>query len=115
MNLGGKDITGVAISGSAANRERYGDSPNVENVTSKRLTILTCPSDTPNPGAITTSIKGVTYAITSHNYVANYGNTNNYQVDITTPAVLRASADPSEAAGSGCSSSRCSMLSSRQA
>jgi prepilin-type N-terminal cleavage/methylation domain-containing protein/prepilin-type processing-associated H-X9-DG protein len=89
VNLGGNDITGVAISGSAANRERYGDSPNVENVTSKRLTILTCPSDTPNPGAITTSIKGVTYAITSHNYVANYGNTNNYQVDITTPAVLK--------------------------
>jgi prepilin-type N-terminal cleavage/methylation domain-containing protein/prepilin-type processing-associated H-X9-DG protein len=88
-NLGGNDLTGVAMSGNPNNRLRYGDSPNVENVTSKRIAVLTCPSDTPNPGAITTSINGVTYAITSHNYVVNYGNTNNYQVDITTPVVLK--------------------------
>jgi prepilin-type N-terminal cleavage/methylation domain-containing protein/prepilin-type processing-associated H-X9-DG protein len=87
-NLGGNDITGMAITGNSI-RLRYGDTPNVENVTSRRLTILTCPSDTPNPGAITTTINGVTFAITSHNYVANYGNTNNYQVDITTPVVLK--------------------------
>jgi prepilin-type N-terminal cleavage/methylation domain-containing protein/prepilin-type processing-associated H-X9-DG protein len=79
VNLGGSDLTGP----------RYGASPNVENVTSKRVTVLTCPSDTPNPGAITTTISGVSYAITSHNYVVNYGNTNNYQVDITTPVALK--------------------------
>lgn len=66
-------------------RLRYGDTPNVENTTSKRIASLTCPADNPNPGAITTTIAGVTYGITSHNYVVNYGNTNNYQVDITTP------------------------------
>ena len=87
-NLGGDDIKGMAITGTA-NRLRYGDSPNVEFVTSQRIKILTCPSDTPNPGAISTTINGVVYRITSHNYVANYGNTNNYQVDITTPVDLR--------------------------
>src|SRR5436305_1812088 len=45
-NLGGNDITGMAITGNAI-RLRYGDSPNVENVTSKRLLVLTCPSDSP--------------------------------------------------------------------
>jgi prepilin-type N-terminal cleavage/methylation domain-containing protein len=88
VNLGGNDIKGMAISGTSI-RLRYGDSPNVERVTSKRLKILTCPSDNPNPGAITTTIGGVVYAITSHNYVANYGNTNNYQVDITSPVSLK--------------------------
>jgi prepilin-type N-terminal cleavage/methylation domain-containing protein len=86
-NLGGDDIKGMAITGTS-NRLRYGDSPNVEFVTSQRLKILTCPSDTPNPGAISTTIGGVVYRITSHNYVANYGNTNNYQVNITTPVTL---------------------------
>jgi prepilin-type N-terminal cleavage/methylation domain-containing protein/prepilin-type processing-associated H-X9-DG protein len=88
VNLGGNDIKGTAMTGTS-NRLRYGDSPNVENVTSQRLTVLTCPSDTVNPGAITTTINGIRYAITSHNYVVNYGNTNNYQVDITTPVVLK--------------------------
>jgi prepilin-type N-terminal cleavage/methylation domain-containing protein len=87
-NLGGNDIKGMAITGTSV-RLRYGDSPNVEGVTSQRLKTLTCPSDTPNPGAITTTIGGVTYSITSHNYVANYGNTNNYQVDISTPVALK--------------------------
>jgi prepilin-type N-terminal cleavage/methylation domain-containing protein/prepilin-type processing-associated H-X9-DG protein len=86
-NLSGSDNSGRALTGTT-NRLRYGDSPNVENVTSKRLAVLTCPSDNPNPGAITTNINGVTYAITSHNYVVNYGNTNDYQVNITTPVVL---------------------------
>lgn len=52
----------------------YSQSPNVENVTSKRLAVLTCPSDTPNaPRAVTVS--GVEYRITSHNYAVNFGNT----------------------------------------
>ena len=88
VNHSGSDNAGRAITGTAV-RLRYGDSPNVENVTSKRLSILTCPSDTPNPGAITPTINGVTYSITSHNYVVNYGNTNNYGVDITTPVALQ--------------------------
>ncbi len=84
LNLDGNDATGMAITGTAI-RLRYGDPPNVQNVTSRRLVSLTCPSDTPNiSGAITTTINGVVYAITSHNYVANYGNTDNYSEDITT-------------------------------
>src|SRR5262245_34725617 len=62
VNLGGNDLTGMAMTGSS-NRLRYGDSPNVENVTSHRLTVLTCPSDTPNPGAIKLTVSGVTYPI----------------------------------------------------
>jgi prepilin-type N-terminal cleavage/methylation domain-containing protein len=81
----GSDNAGRAITGTG-NRLRYGDSPNVENVTSKQLAILTCPSDNPNPGAITTNIGGVTYAITSHNYVVNYGNGTNYGLDPTVGA-----------------------------
>ena len=84
VNLGGSDNSGRTMTGTS-NRLRYGDSPNVEGVTSQRIKTLTCPSDTPNPGAITTTINGVTYAITSHNYAVNYGNTNNYQLNITTP------------------------------
>jgi prepilin-type N-terminal cleavage/methylation domain-containing protein/prepilin-type processing-associated H-X9-DG protein len=85
VNLGGSDNSGRAITGTSI-RLRYGDSPIVDNVTSKRLAILTCPSDNPNPGAI---IAANGMAITSHNYVANYGNTNNYQLDITTPVTLK--------------------------
>jgi prepilin-type N-terminal cleavage/methylation domain-containing protein len=70
-NLGGSDLTGI----------RYGGSPNNTTVTNMRLAVLTCPSDEPNPSAIP--------PITSHNYVVNYGNTNNYQVDITTPGAVR--------------------------
>jgi prepilin-type N-terminal cleavage/methylation domain-containing protein/prepilin-type processing-associated H-X9-DG protein len=79
-NLGGNDAKGMILSGGAT-RLRYGDTPNVENVTSQRLSTLTCPSDNPNKGAITATFKGVTYAITSHNYAANYGNASNYQGD----------------------------------
>jgi prepilin-type processing-associated H-X9-DG protein len=78
VNLDGWDATGP----------RYGGSPNVQNVTSKRINSLTCPSDTPN-APISTTVSGQVYAITSHNYVANYGNTNNYSVDITTPVTLK--------------------------
>src|SRR5205085_11119056 len=37
VNLGGSDLTGP----------RYSASPNLQNVTSKRISLLTCPSDTP--------------------------------------------------------------------
>src|SRR5262249_596854 len=49
VNLAGNDLTGG----------RYGDEPTRTNVTSKRLKILTCPSDTPNAPLA---------GITNHNY-----------------------------------------------
>jgi prepilin-type N-terminal cleavage/methylation domain-containing protein/prepilin-type processing-associated H-X9-DG protein len=79
VNHLGSDNSGRAITGTSI-RLRYGDSPIVDNVTSKRLAILTCPSDTPNPGAIT-ALNGM--LITSHNYVVNYGNGTNYGLDPT--------------------------------
>ena len=74
VNLGGNDKTGP----------RYGAAPNVANTTSIRLSVLTCPSDTPNPGAINSG--GL--AITSHNYVVNYGNATNYQNDPTPGPII---------------------------
>lgn len=64
-NSGGTDATGP----------RYGATPNVENVTSRRFPVLTCPSDTPNNGPISATIAGVTYGMTSHNYAVNFGST----------------------------------------
>lgn len=59
INYGGNDSTGP----------RYG-TPTNRPVTTSRLSIMTCPSDTPNaPIAL----------ITSNNYVVNYGNTSIYQ------------------------------------
>ncbi len=49
---------------------RYGSQPNRANVTSKRIAILTCPSDTPNA-----PLSG----ITSHSYALNFGNTGVWQ------------------------------------
>jgi prepilin-type N-terminal cleavage/methylation domain-containing protein/prepilin-type processing-associated H-X9-DG protein len=47
-------------------------------VTSTRLTSFTCPSDMPNaPQSVT--VNGVTYWVTSHNYVANFGDLFYYQ------------------------------------
>lgn len=59
-NLGGTDATGP----------RYGGAPNNQNVTSKRFTVLTCPSDQPNA-----PIGSGATALTSHNYAVNYGAT----------------------------------------
>src|SRR6185369_3116789 len=80
VNHNGNDNTGGGF--------RYGAGQNATDVTSKRLSVFTCPSDVPNPGAIFASVSGQNYAITSHNYVVNYGNTNNYSVNITTPVTL---------------------------
>jgi prepilin-type N-terminal cleavage/methylation domain-containing protein/prepilin-type processing-associated H-X9-DG protein len=66
-NWGGTDATG----------ERYSGANNAANVTRKRISILTCPSDTPNAP--------IGSGITSHNYAVNYGNTNYNQADITSP------------------------------
>jgi prepilin-type N-terminal cleavage/methylation domain-containing protein len=56
QNFGGNDDTGP----------RYSGEPNITNVTSRRLAVFTCPSDTPNAPVS---------HITSHNYGVNYGNT----------------------------------------
>jgi prepilin-type N-terminal cleavage/methylation domain-containing protein/prepilin-type processing-associated H-X9-DG protein len=61
------------------NRTRTGtatitySSPFNVTVTSTRLNTFTCPSDTPN-APISTTVNGVNYAITSHNYAVNFGN-----------------------------------------
>jgi len=58
-NYNGNDTTGI----------RYGVGVNVTFVTSQRLQVLTCPSDTPS----------TPYPpMTAHNYAVNYGNTNFY-------------------------------------
>jgi type II secretory pathway pseudopilin PulG len=73
VNLGGNDSSGP----------RYNGPGNNQNVTSKRIGVLTCPSDTPNAPYL--GLDGL--PVTSHNYVVNYGNTNNYQVSISTPVI----------------------------
>jgi prepilin-type processing-associated H-X9-DG protein len=61
------------------NRTRTGlgtitySSPFNITVTSTRLNTFSCPTDTPN-APISTTVNGVTYAVTSHNYVVNFGN-----------------------------------------
>jgi len=56
QNWGGNDSTGA----------RYSGAPNTTNVTNRRLSTLTCPSDQPNAPII---------SITSHNYAVNHGTT----------------------------------------
>jgi prepilin-type N-terminal cleavage/methylation domain-containing protein/prepilin-type processing-associated H-X9-DG protein len=64
VNWGGDDTTGP----------RYSAAPNTTNVTSKRFSVMTCPSDLPNmPFG----------GLTNHNYAANLGNTG-----YTQPATL---------------------------
>jgi len=56
-------------------------------VCQRRIATLTCPSDEPQVSQRVLS--GQTYEVTQHSYVVNYGNTNNYSVDITTPVTLK--------------------------
>ena len=58
---------------------RYFGAANV-TVTSTRLGVYLCPSDLTN-APITATINGVTYACTSQNYAANFGNTTVLQAD----------------------------------
>src|SRR5438128_9582555 len=74
-NLGGNDLT------MAGGNWRYADATNVSQVTSQRINVLTCPSDNPN-APISTTVSGVAYPITSHNYVVNYGNTSFFQTTL---------------------------------
>jgi prepilin-type N-terminal cleavage/methylation domain-containing protein/prepilin-type processing-associated H-X9-DG protein len=63
----------VNLDGNANTGPKYNAEPNVSQVTSKRLKVLTCPSDTPNAPFRN---------ITSHNYAVNYGNTSFYQASL---------------------------------
>ncbi|MFO0797842.1 MAG: DUF1559 domain-containing protein [Gemmataceae bacterium] len=67
-NFGGLDNGGGTP---ATSTSRYAGGANLTNVSSKTLTTLTCPSDTPR----------LIGSITLHNYVLNAGNTNFYQVN----------------------------------
>jgi prepilin-type N-terminal cleavage/methylation domain-containing protein/prepilin-type processing-associated H-X9-DG protein len=67
-NYGGNDVTGRAMTGGTATL-RYATGTNLE-VTTKRLKVLTCPSDTPNAPL---------RAITSHSYALNFGTTGVWQ------------------------------------
>jgi prepilin-type N-terminal cleavage/methylation domain-containing protein len=73
QNFGGSDSVTTnfpAPSTSGPPFQRYGSAPNNTNVTQKRIATLTCPSDTPNAPSGN---------ITSHNYMANAGNTTKAQ------------------------------------
>jgi prepilin-type N-terminal cleavage/methylation domain-containing protein/prepilin-type processing-associated H-X9-DG protein len=65
QNWGGSDSSPNA-SGGGGTAPRYGGSPNNTNLSTKRLSSLTCPSDIAN---------APTGSMTSHNYVVNLGNT----------------------------------------
>jgi prepilin-type N-terminal cleavage/methylation domain-containing protein len=53
-------------SGGNGTGPRYSSSPNTTNVCNKRITVLSCPSDTPNRPFGN---------LTNHNYAVNFGNT----------------------------------------
>ncbi len=65
VNLGNTNLTPTNYS--------YSQNVNLQ-VTSARISSLTCPSDTPN-APLPATFNGVTYNMTNHNYVANFGNT----------------------------------------
>lgn len=71
-NWGGNDDTGRTLTNGQSTL-RYGSGSNLQ-VTSNRLKILTCPSDTPN-APIGGTYNGVRYAITNHSYMLNFGTT----------------------------------------
>jgi prepilin-type N-terminal cleavage/methylation domain-containing protein/prepilin-type processing-associated H-X9-DG protein len=66
-NLGGNDIT------FPGGNWRYSFGTNASEVTTRRIAILTCPSDIANAPIS---------RITSHNYAVNYGNTSFFQADL---------------------------------
>ena len=75
VNYNGSDIVGTPSGNTTG--WRYGAGTNPANVTSQRLKVLTCPTDTPS-APLPVTVSGVTYNLTAHNYAVNYGNTNLY-------------------------------------
>lgn len=78
-NYGGSDTvqTNYPAPSSGTTRRRYGDAPNTVNVTRQRLSVFTCPSDTPNTP---------TGQMTSHNYALMTGNGSSYAGLLAGPA-----------------------------
>jgi prepilin-type N-terminal cleavage/methylation domain-containing protein len=77
-NWGGTDTSpNVSATPPPYPAPRSGWTPNDQNVSSKRIATLTCPSDQPN--APLTSTNG--YRLTSHNYAVNLGTTHFRQMD----------------------------------
>jgi prepilin-type processing-associated H-X9-DG protein len=83
-NYFGSDIVGIPATNTSG--WRYGAGTNPANVTSQRLKILTCPTDTPS-APLSVTVNKVTYDLTAHNYAVNYGNTNFYGTTIGSPPV----------------------------
>jgi prepilin-type N-terminal cleavage/methylation domain-containing protein/prepilin-type processing-associated H-X9-DG protein len=67
--------------GGSATSPQYWQEPNISNVTSKRIKIMTCPTDTPRSPNVQGGV-----AMTAHNYLVNYGNTCTDQIALGTPA-----------------------------
>lgn len=65
QNYGGSDSVASGMPSPVKSKIRYGGSPNNTNVTTKRLAVLTCPSDKENAPISN---------ITNHNYAAVSGN-----------------------------------------
>jgi prepilin-type processing-associated H-X9-DG protein len=80
VNYGGSDIVGIPSGNTTG--WRYGVGTNPANVTSQRLAIMTCPSDTPS-APLSVSATGGTFQLTAHNYAVNYGNTNLYGTTVS--------------------------------
>src|SRR5262249_22036524 len=76
VNYDGSDIVGIPSTNTTG--WRYGSGTNATNVTSQRLKILTCPSDTPSAPLNVGSLN-----LTAHNYAVNYGNTNLYGTTVS--------------------------------
>lgn len=71
--------------GGSATAPQYWQEPNISSVTSKRIKIMTCPTDTPR----TPNTQGG-IAMTAHNYLVNYGNTSTDQNPLGTYPFLGA-------------------------
>lgn len=61
-----KALSDIYVNSGGTGGVRYSNSPNTTNVTNKRITTLTCPSDLPNSPFS---------SLTNHNYAVNFGNT----------------------------------------
>jgi prepilin-type N-terminal cleavage/methylation domain-containing protein/prepilin-type processing-associated H-X9-DG protein len=80
VNYDGSDIIGTPAGNTTG--WRYGAGTNPAGVTSQRLKVYTCPSDTPS-APLSVSATGGSFNLTAHNYGVNYGNTNFYGTTIS--------------------------------
>ena len=80
VNFDGSDVIGTPPGNTTG--WRYGAGTNPSFVTSQRLQVMTCPSDTPS-APLPVSATGGTFNLTAHNYAVNYGNTNLYGTTVS--------------------------------